>query len=134
MDPRQVVCVDTSVWIEALHEAGGEVARHLAQLLEADVVVLPAPVRIEVLLGASRHDLAALSDGFAGVPGLLPAGETWARVEGWVKDALASGQRFGVVDLLIAAMAVEHDVPVWSLDADFSRMEKLGFVARYSAP
>lgn len=129
-----MICADTSVWVEALRDTEGNVARHLAELLEADVVVLPAPVRIEVLSGASRRDFAALSDGFAGVPGLVPAGETWDRVEGWVKDAVASGQRFGVVDLLIAAMAAEHEAPVWSLDADFARMEKLGFVARYDAP
>lgn len=132
MDPVRVICVDTSVWVEALRDTDGEVARHLAQLLEADLVVLPAPVRIEVLSGASRRDFARLSEGFAGVPGLVPGPGAWQRLEGWVKDAVIAGQRFGVMDLLIAAMAMEHEAPVWSLHADFNRMEKLGFVARYT--
>ncbi len=134
MDPVRVICVDTSVWVEALRDTDGEVARHLAQLLEADLVVLPAPVRIEVLSGASRRDFARLSEGLAGVPGLVPGRESWERVEGLVKDAVAEGQRFGVVDLLIAVVATEHQAPVWSLDADFARMEKIRFVERYTVP
>jgi predicted nucleic acid-binding protein len=128
-----VICADTSVWIAALRDRTTASALHLAELVEADAVVVPAPVRIEVLAGAPKRELAALADGFLGLVGVVPDQATWEKVEGWVAEAVAAGQRFGVVDLLIAAIAAEREASLWSLDADFARMQKLGFVELYAA-
>ena len=49
-----MVLVDTSVWIAALRRAASSEARHLETLLDTDQVSLAAPVRIEILSGASR--------------------------------------------------------------------------------
>jgi len=129
-----VICVDTSVWIAALRDRTTPTAVHLAELVEADEVVVPAPVRIEVLAGAPKRELAALADGFVGLVSAVPDVATWERVESWVAEAVASGQRFGVVDLLIAAIAAERGASLWSLDGAFARMEKMGFVQLYAAP
>jgi len=110
------------------------VVRHLADLLEADMVAVPVPVRLEVLAGASREVVAPLALRFRGISSLIPERDTWRTVEDWVGAAVAAGQRFGVLDLLIAAIAHSHHAPLWSLDADFRRMAKLGFVELYAAP
>ena len=41
----------------------------------------------------------------------------------------SAGQRFGLGDLLIAAR--ESGILIWSLDADVTRMSRLGLVDRY---
>ena len=108
--------------------------RHLADLLEADMVAVPVPVRLEVLAGAPREVVAPLALRFRGISSLIPERDTWRTVEDWVGAAVAAGQRFGVLDLLIAAIAHSHHAPLWSLDADFRRMARLGFVELYAAP
>ena len=129
-----MICVDTSVWVEAFRGGRHSVVRHLAELLETDTVSVPVPVRLEVLGGAPRRTFAALAERFAGMPTLIPDRATWETAEGWVGVAIAAGQRFGVADLLIAAIAREHQARLWTLDADFGRMAKLGFVELYAAP
>jgi predicted nucleic acid-binding protein len=49
----------------------------------------------------------------------------------WAEQAGNRGQRFGVGDLLIAALAHDAGALVWSLDADFGRMARLKFVDLY---
>lgn len=61
----------------------------------------------------------------------MPTEATWSIVEGWIESATDSGQRFALVDLLIAALAHELTALVWSLDNDFERMAALGFVQSY---
>ena len=128
-----MICADTSVWVAALRDANGAEATHLGELLEADVVILQAPVRVELLAGAPRRSHRQLQERLLAVPPAVPDLATWDRIDVWVASAVEAGQRFGFADLLIAATAADHAARIWSLDDDFARMEKLGFVERYLA-
>ena len=128
-----MICVDTSVWVEALRDRGSPAGRHLDDLLDRDEAALPVPVRVELLSGASRTDRPRLRRALSGLPVLLPTAETWNRIDDWIRQAGDRGHRFGVGDLLIGAIAAEHGLSLWSFDNDFQRMHSLGFIKRYTA-
>jgi predicted nucleic acid-binding protein len=126
-----VIVVDTSVWIASFRSASSDEARHLDVLLESDEVALAAPVRIEILSGASPSDAKRLRRVLSALPAFFPTKATWELMDSWVDIATRAGDHFGVADLLIAALAAEHTTSVWSLDSAFPRMAKLGFIQTY---
>ena len=126
-----MVVVDTSVWVAVLRSRTALEAPALGALLDADEVILPVPVRVELLLGAQARERARLRRVLSALPIACPVDETWTLVEGWAERAVDAGHRFGVGDLLIAALASERDALVWSLDRDFERMARLTFVSLY---
>ncbi len=128
-----MICVDTSVWVAALRARDSTAGHCLDELLDRDEVALPVPVRMELLSGVSRAQEPRLRRALSGLPVLFPTGATWHRIDGWVARAGARGHRFGVGDLLIAAIAADRGLPLWSLDNDFQRMQRLGFVETYDA-
>lgn len=123
-----MILVDTSVWVSAFRSAGGENARVLRQLLDDDEVALAVPVRIELLIGVSRRDRVALRRALSALPVIHPTEQDWDRIDHWVDIASRVRQQFGFADLLIGAIASDNGLLIWSLDRDFSRMAKLGWL------
>jgi predicted nucleic acid-binding protein len=126
-----VIAVDTSVWIAALRDKGSDAASRLSSLLDADGVVLPIPVRVELMAGVRRSDRVRLRRALEALPVVRPTESTWAVVEKWIEPAANAGQHFGLTDLTIAALAHELGALVWSLDEDFERLGALKFVQLY---
>jgi predicted nucleic acid-binding protein len=125
-----VIVVDTSVWVAALR-SDAEEAGTLRGLLDEDEVLLPVPVKVELLSGTSTRRRAQLRSGLSALPVAYPTDDTWRLLDAWTEQAAPAGVAFGVGDLLIAAIAHEAGALVWSLDAAFERMERLGLVERY---
>ena len=129
-----MIVVDTSVWVAALRVAASAEARTLRLLLDSDDVLLVTPVRVELLAGASKKDRAPLRRALSALPIAYPTDDTWHLIDEWVERGSDAGERFAVGDLLIGAMAKEQGALVWSLDRDFSRMERCGLIETYAPP
>ena len=127
-----MILIDTSVWIAAAREPASRAANTLGLLIDADEALLALPVRLELLAGVARKDRTAFTRALSALPVVAPSDETWQLIEGWIEPAANRGHRFAVTDLLIAGLAHEADALVWSLDADFERMESLKMVRLYS--
>ena len=126
-----MIVVDTSVWVRALRDRSSTEASILTQLLDDDEVLLPIPVKVELLSGTSKRDRAALVQSLEALPLAYPSEDTWRTMVQWTEQTGAAGLSFGVGDLLIAGVAREHDALVWSLDSAFERLERLGLIAQY---
>ena len=122
-----MIAVDTSVWIDFFRGRSPAVEK-LSDLLDRDEVALPIPVKIEILSGAKKSEAQRLERVLSALPVLSPTEPLWKLLEKWVTAGAAAGQHFGVVDLLVAGLAVEHDCTLWSLDSDFARMASLRMV------
>jgi predicted nucleic acid-binding protein len=126
-----MIVVDTSVWVTALRDPGSPAAATLRSLIDADEVCVPLPVRLELMAGLRPDTRAAVRRALSALPVVVPTDETWRIVERWIETASAAGQRFALIDLLIAALTHELTGLVWSLDKDFERMASLGLVQSY---
>ena len=126
------VVVDTSIWIGFFRDHDPSLRSGLEALLDDDAVMLAVPVRIELLGGVRRTERRGLVRLLDALPTVVPAAATWQTVEGWAIRGAEAGQRFGVGDLLIGALATEGGAAVWSADDDFRRMASMGFVSLFS--
>lgn len=123
-----MIFVDTSVWIHYFRGNDPKLVQRLNALLDEDKVALSALVRLELLSGASRNEMLRLKRLFSALPIYYCTSETWNLADRWIEKAPTKGHRFAVADLLIAATASENASSIWSLDQDFKRLAKLGFV------
>jgi len=126
-----LIFVDSSVWISAFRDGKSPEARGLTGLLDSDEVALSIPVYLEVLAGATRENRSQLRRVLSALPVFYPSRETWNRIEQWIERATDRGDRFGILDLLVASIAADRNATLWSLDADFERMARLEFVGLF---
>jgi predicted nucleic acid-binding protein len=123
-----MIFVDTSIWIEYFRGKNPRIVEHMRDLLDQDQVALASIVWLELLSGASKIEMPHLKRVLSALPRFYPNEAVWQRVEEWIFEGIKKGQRFSATDLLIASTAAEQDSKIWSLDFDYKRMNKLGFI------
>jgi hypothetical protein len=129
-----VILVDTSVWIDLLN------GRRASRPKEEELLNFATcgPVAQEVLEGLRDHAWAqAFREAFLAIPVLsnpLPVETFLAAAE-----IYRQGRRKGYtirssVDCLIAAIAIENDVPIWHKDRDYEAIARFSSLRTLSYP
>lgn len=120
-----MLIADTSAWIEWLRHTGSATNTAFRHALRADLVVLPEPVKAELLFGArSRDEVVMLRRLLETVDVELvhPRDDFEAAVDLFHEARQQGVTVRGLVDCLIAAMAVRLGLPVLHHDVDFARL------------
>jgi predicted nucleic acid-binding protein len=121
-----LIIADSSIWIDFQRDPGSEAGRELDQLLDADEVVMVGPVLTEVLQGArSEDELEFFSSHLTALLFLETSQESWVRAGELNYRLKQSGNMLSVGDLMISTLALQHDMPVYSLNGDFDRVPGL---------
>ena len=115
-----MILVDTSAWIEYLRGTGSPACTAVRDVLAAEVAVCD-PVRMEVLAGArSETHVADLRRLLARATVLPTAAQHYEEAAQLFRAARARGLTVRrMIDCLIAAVAIDFDVPVLQADRDF---------------
>lgn len=118
-----MILVDTSAWIEYLRDGDVVIADRVEDLLR-EGAALTEPVLMELLAGArsSRHHEQLRS--LLGTATVLPvAPDDWADAALLYRMCRVNGVTIrSMVDCLIAAVSIRHDVTVLAKDRDFEAL------------
>jgi predicted nucleic acid-binding protein len=118
-----LILVDSSVWIDFFSSSPGRAGHELRRMIqESEPFALTGVVVAEVLQGLIRN--ADRIERFLGQWELLePKGfQTYRTAAAIYRAARGKGMSLRTIDTLIAAIALEYDATVFTLDHDFSRI------------
>ena len=120
------VILDTSVWIDYFRDGSSAEARDVSSLIASDRVVLVGIVYAELLRGArTPRDAETLAQSLEGLPYLEFDKHIWRYAGELLASLERTGQRIPVQDALIAAIAIQNDLAVFSHDRHFRRIADL---------
>lgn len=130
-----MVIADTSVWIPFFNEPASVPKRELDRLLDADHVALVGVVLAELIRGCRTvREADKVTSQLAGLTFLETSFGTWKR-SGELSFALRrKGITLPLSDLVVAAQALEHRCPVYTLDPHLELVPGLALHATRGAP
>ena len=118
-----MILVDSSVWIDFFSSSPGRAGHELRRMIQqSEPFALTGVVVAEVTQGLIRN--ADRIERFLGQWELLePKGsQTYRTAAAIYRAARGKGMSLTTIDTLIAAIALEYDATVFTLDHDFSRI------------
>ncbi len=121
-----MVIADTSVWIPFFNRPDSPEKTALDLLIDADEVALVGVVLAELLQGCrTPSERDALSDALLALPYYEVTQSTWLKTGDLSAALLRKGVTLPLSDLIIAALAIERDCRIYSLDTHFKKIPGL---------
>ena len=120
----RVILIDSSVWIETLHSPTFRDYARISEIVDENACTC-GPVIQEVLQGI-REDrvLQEVSNRMDILPYLEATRETYRAAAALFRRCRRKGAQVQPGDALIASIAIENDVSIWTLDEDFTRIRQ----------
>ena len=121
-----MILVDTSVWIDFFSRSPGRAGSELRRMIdEVEPFALTGAVVTEVLQGLTR-DVNRIERYLSLWEMLEPRGfSTYREASAISRLARSKGISLTTIDTLIAAIALEHQASLFSLDKDFSPIARI---------
>jgi predicted nucleic acid-binding protein len=118
-----LILVDTSVWVDFLNSNRGPAGDELEKLIRANAPLALAGVVVTEVLQGIRRDVPQVTRLLAGWPLLEPRGLfSSVAAAGIHRQARARGVTVSTIDALLAALAIEHQVDLFTLDKGFEAL------------
>ena len=117
---------DTCAWIDYFRPGAAPLGQALDQVLSAEIVYVCGPVLYELFQGAkSGKERALLTGAFGALPYLEMNEALWIKAGQLSADMRKEGKTIPFSDILIAALAIEHNLTVLTMDEHFRNIPGL---------
>lgn len=126
------ILIDTSVWIDFFRRKDAELIEKVAVLLESERAVYTGIIALELINGAKgQKELQALHDTFDIMEKISESDGTYFNAGKAGYELARKGHTLGVVDLLIAQIALENRCALMTFDEHFRIISKHSGVILY---
>jgi len=117
--------IDTSAWIEFFRKSGRtDVKARVAGYLDLGEAAYCGPIEFELLSGARDSEIPDVRDAFRFSSCLDFVPECWAASAQLERTLRAKGTTVPRDDLFVAAVALHHDVALYSTDPHFALLRE----------
>lgn len=121
-----MVIADTSVWISFFNRPASAEKRALDALIDSDEVAIVGVVLAELLQGCrTPKERDALKETILALPYVEMTQSVWIRAGETSSALLRRGITLPIPDLIVAAVALEQQFQVYSLDNHFQKIQGL---------
>lgn len=118
--------IDSCILIQAQRLPNSKEAIELAALLTSDEAAVTGPVIMEYLRGSrSAEEFDFLSERILSIKFLEMDEQAWVIAGRLSNRFMRSGKPVADSDVAIAATAIRHNVPLYTLDKGFERIPEL---------
>lgn len=120
------VLVDSSVWIAAASPKNSECLKLKRMIGVGESILVTRTIQVEVCQGArSEEEFHRLREGFLGFECLEIDDKHWGLAAWNYFSCRKKGLTVSTMDCLIATLAREFRMPLWTLDKAFARMKPI---------
>jgi predicted nucleic acid-binding protein len=121
-----VVVADTTVWIRFFNDPESEQKHAIDLLIDADELAFVGPVMAELLQGCrTAREADTILDHVSALPFLEMNFSAWQKASEISSALRKKGTTIPLMDIIIAALATEHDAVIFTTDPHFEKIPGL---------